>query len=103
MNIKAVGTNARLPAVAILRGHCSLHSSLEVGVIKNDERCVATQLERQLLYSRSALRCEQPTYTCRACERKLAHDRIAGQLRTDFFRVTRHDIEHTPWHTGPFS
>ena len=46
--IQAVSADAGLPGVAKLRGQRAFHGVIQIGVIKDDERRVAAQLQRHL-------------------------------------------------------
>lgn len=51
-----VSADAGLPGVAVLGRDGALHRRFQVGVVKNDERRIATQLHRRLFHRSSALR-----------------------------------------------
>ena len=57
LNRDPVGADAGLAAIAELRGHRAFNGGLQIGVVENDERRVAAQLEAQTLPGRGALRC----------------------------------------------
>ncbi len=72
---------------------------VQIGVVEDDERSVAAELERDVLHLRGALRHQQLPHLGRACEPELAHDRVGGHLAADRRRVVGvagHDGEH-PW------
>ena len=52
----AVGADAGLAGVAVLRGHGALHRGVQIGVVEDDEGRVAAQLHAGLLDGRRALR-----------------------------------------------
>ena len=51
----AIGANAGLSGVAILRGHGARDCLIEVGIVENEEWGIAAQLQRQLLHCVGAL------------------------------------------------
>ncbi len=83
---QAVGADAGLAGVAVLRGERTLHRGVEVGVVEDNEGRVAAELEGDLLEGRRALRHEQPADLGRTGEGEFAHGRVAGQLGADFRR-----------------
>ena len=72
-------------------------SRVEVGVVEDDERRVAAELERDLLQLRRALPHQELADLGRAGEPELAHERVRRHLAADRGRVlggARHDGEH---------
>ena len=59
LNQEAVGADAGLAGVAVLRRHGALHRRVEIGVVEDDERRVAAEFEAELLDRRRALRHQQ--------------------------------------------
>ena len=55
LNQEAIGANAGLTHVAEFRRHRAGHRGIQIGIVKDNERCVSTQLQRYFLYRRSAL------------------------------------------------
>ena len=76
----------------------ALDSLVEIGVVEDDERGVAAELERHLLHLASALLHQELSDLGRAGEAELAHDRIRRHLASDrrrVFRIARNDVEHS--------
>src|SRR5258706_15710746 len=55
LHVDAIRADARLPGVAVLGCERALRSSVEVGIVEDDERRIAAQLERELLDGVGAL------------------------------------------------
>src|SRR5205085_10454302 len=72
-----VRRDARLPAVSVLADQRPGDGGVEVGVVEDDERRVAAELERDLLHLLGALRHEQLSDFRRAGEAELADDGVA--------------------------
>jgi hypothetical protein len=100
VHIEAIGANAGLAVVAVLRGHGARDGGIEVRVLEDDERRIAAQFERELLDVVGALRHQHATDRRGAREAQLADDRIAGQLPADRMSITRDDVEHAPGNSG---
>ena len=69
----AVGADASLAGVAIFGGHGAGDGLIEIGVVEDDERRVAAELERELLHRVGALPIEHLADRGRAGEGELAH------------------------------
>ncbi len=96
LDVDPVRTDAGLAGVAELRGDDPVDGLVEVGVVEDDVRGVAPELERQP--------CDVP---CRhldqlladlggAGERDLAHARVAEERLPDHARASRGDEVHNP-------
>ncbi len=46
LHIQAVGADAGLPGVTEFRGQRAFHGFIEIGIVKDNKRCVAAQLQR---------------------------------------------------------
>ena len=79
----AVSADARLPRVAVLGDVDRRDCVIEVGVVEHEERCVATELERDLLDGARALLHEELADLRRARERELADDWVRRHLAAD--------------------
>ena len=83
----AVGADAGLAGVAVLRGHGAGDRLVEIGVVEDDQRRVAAELERQLLHRVGALAIEDLADLGRAGEGQLAHASIVAEHLADGRRV----------------
>ena len=54
LNEEAVGADAGLAGIAVLRDHGALDRAVDVGVVEDDERRVAAELHRYLLHASAA-------------------------------------------------
>ena len=79
--------DAGLARVAELAERGARDGGVEVGVVEDDERRVAAELERDLLQLRRALLHQQLADRRRAGEPELAHERVRRHLRADRGRV----------------
>lgn len=86
LDIDPVGADTGLPGIAVLGGHQPGHRGIEIGVIKDDERGIATELQAHFLDRAAGLAHEQFAHRCRAGERYLANHRVGGQLLTHLGR-----------------
>ena len=89
----AVRADAGLAGVAELRRHRPFDRTLEVGVVEDDQRRVAAELERDLLHGRRALREQQPPDLGRAREAECAHGRAVRDHVADHRRLAGDDVE----------
>ncbi len=89
LHVDPVRADARLARVAELADHRAGDRGVQVGVVEDEERRVAAELERDLLDLSGALRHQQLADLGRAGEAELAHDRVRGQLAADQRRVGR--------------
>ena len=103
MNIKAVGTDAGLPGIAVFGGHGSGNSSVNVGIFKHNEGGVTTQLKAELFNRWGAL-CHQNTADfSRAGKGEVAHNRRAAQCLANedgMVCVPRHHINYARGYAG---
>ena len=93
---QAVGGDADLAGVAELAQDGAGDGLVEVGVVEDEERRVAAELERELHDLAGALRHQDLADGRRSREGELAHDRVARQLAADHGRVlgiAGHDLE----------
>ncbi len=91
---QAIGADAGLAGVAVLRGDRALHGGVEVGVVEHDERRVAAELQRNLLERAGALLHQLLADLGRAREGELAHPRVRGHLAADRGGGTGDYAEH---------
>ena len=97
----AVGADAGLAGVAVFRGHCAGDSLSEIGVVENDKRRVAAELERKLLHRVGALPIEHLADCSRAGEGQLAHPAIVADHLAYGRRILGgHDVEHARRNAG---
>jgi len=82
------------PALRVLGGDGAFDRRVEVGVVEDDERRVAAELERELLDRVGALLHECPAGFSGAGEGELAHGGIGAQLAADGARISGDDVEH---------
>ncbi len=90
---KAVGADAGLAGIAILRGDRAFHGALQVGVVENQERRIAAKLHRHLLHGRGRLGDQDLADFGGAGEGDLLDQRMLAQLVADFACSTRHHID----------
>jgi hypothetical protein len=94
LDVQAVGAHAGLAVVAVLGNQRAFHGGIQVGVVEDDERRVAAQLQGHLLDVVGALGHQLTTDLGGTGEGQLAHDRVAGQLAADFAGAAGHHAEH---------
>ena len=95
LHIKAVGANAGLPRVAELAGKSALHGGGDVRIVKNNERRIAAQLQRQFFNGRCALGHEDAAHFGAAGEAEVAHDGAGAQSLAVFAAASAgDDVEH---------
>ena len=82
----AVGADAGLAGVAVLRHHGALHGRIEVGIVEDDEGRIAAEFEADLLDGRRALRHQHAADFGRAGEGQRTDDGVRGHLRADLAR-----------------
>ena len=80
---EAVGRDARLAGVPELAHHRAGDRLGQVGVVEDDERRVAAELERDLLHLAGALGHQELADLRRAGEAELADDRVGRHLAAD--------------------
>ena len=103
MHIEAVGADAGLAGIAVLRRQRAFDRRIEIGIVEHDEGRVAAEFQRQLLDGRRALLHQDAADRRRAGERQVAHDRAAhSALPTsiDRVRIGGDDIDHARRHAG---
>ena len=89
----AVRAHTGLPSVAELRGHRARDGRVHVGVVEDDQRRVATELQGDLLQRPRALRHQQLADGGRAGEAQLAHAGVGGEQLRRSSRAGRDDVE----------
>ncbi|MNP08250.1 hypothetical protein D3C76_1003100 [compost metagenome] len=94
LDIQTVGADAGLAVVAVLRDQRPLDSGVQVGVIEDDEGCIAAQFQRHLLDVLGALDHQPAADFGGAGEGQLAHERVTGQLAADFAGTAGDHAEH---------
>ncbi len=102
LNIDAVDADAGLPGVAVLGLHGTLHRLVQIGIVEDNERRVAAQLEGHLLDPRRALLHQLGTHFGGTGERNLADLGVGGQLVADITGRTRDHTEHALGNAGTF-
>ena len=58
MDQNAVGTDAGLTGIPEFGGHHAFNGEIEIGVLKDDKRCVAAEFHGQALQRANALLCQ---------------------------------------------
>ena len=78
------------------------NSLVEIGIVKYDERCVSTQLERELLQSRGRLTHQDFSNSSRSSERDFVDERVLAHLLADVGSVlrSRYDVDNSIRNTG---
>ena len=97
LHINAVGAHAGLAGVAVFAGHRAFHGAVDVGIVKHDERGVATQLQSQLFDAGRRLRHQDAAHFGRAGEADVAHDVAAAKHFADgnaVVAVRAEDVQH---------
>ena len=94
LHIEAVGADAGLSGVAILRCERTFDCGIDVGVVEHDERSMAAELECELLDRRRALRHQQAAYRSRAGERQVSHGRTRAEHLADLDRALAVGSQH---------
>ncbi|VTR69300.1 hypothetical protein DESC_740039 [Desulfosarcina cetonica] len=90
-----VGAHAGLPGVAVFGDHGPFHGPVQVGVVEDDERCVAAQFQGDLLDRGRAGGHEPPADLGGAGEAEFAYRRVGGQLAADLAGRAGDHIENT--------
>ena len=94
LDVQAVGADAGLPGVAELRRQRPLDGFIEVGIVKDDKRRVAAQLQGDFFDVFRALLHQLAANLGRAGKGELAHQRVAGQFAADRPGGTGDHVEH---------
>ncbi|MNG72567.1 hypothetical protein D3C79_309920 [compost metagenome] len=94
LHIDAVGADAGLAAVTELGGHNARHRRVQIGIVENDHRRVAPQLQRQLFNRRCALRHQNAADLGRTGKAQFAHHRAVAQHLAYLRRVAGHHLQH---------
>ncbi len=93
LHIEAVGADAGLARVAVLRGHGARHGRVHIGVVEDQEGRVAAQLQTHLLDGVRRLLHQQTADLGRAGEADLAHRLIGRQFAADGRGRAGDDVE----------
>ncbi len=101
LHVQAVGADAGLPGVAELRGQRPFHGFIKVGIVKDDKRRVAPQLQRHFFDVFRALGHQLAANFGRAGKGEFAHQRVAGQFVADVRRRTGDHVKHPGGDAGP--
>ena len=94
LHVEPVGADAGLTHVAEFREHRALDRGVDVGVVEDDERRVAAELEPDLLHRRGGLPHQQFADFRRAGEADETHGGVLAQDLADRRGVARYDVEH---------
>ena len=94
LDVQAVGADAGLPGVAKLGGQRAFDGFIQIGVVKNDKRRVAAELQRDLLDIFRALFHQLAANFRRAGKREFAHQRVTGELIADFAGRSGDHVKH---------
>lgn len=101
LHVDEVGSDAGLGVGAPLGNHELLKGKVKVGVIEDNERGVAAELEADLLDSLGTLGIQELANASRSSEGQLADTGIAGEDLADLGRLGRgHDVHDTGRHTS---
>ena len=97
LHIDAVGADTGLPSIAVFAGHSAFNSTIDIGIVKHDEGCVASEFEREFFDAGRRLRHQNTTNFGRACEADVT-DRVAGAKHLAHsdavVAVCRQDVQH---------
>ena len=102
LDIHAVSADACLTGVPVFRNNCSFHGRVEIGVVKDDERRVATELQRDLFDRIGALPHQKASDFRRTGEGDLPDIGIGGHFPSDQSRFSGQDIQHSSGDPGSF-
>ena len=97
---EAVGADAGLAHVAELRGERALDRGVEIGVVEDDERRVAAQLQPDLLHRAGGLAHQELADFGRAGEADEAHRRMLAHRLADRRRAAGEQVEDAGGHPG---
>ena len=100
LGIDAVGADAGLAHVAILRDHGAFDRGIDIGVVEHHERRVAAELEPELLHPDRGLLIEDLADFGRSGEADEAHGGMLAQHLADRRRIAGEDVEHALGHAG---
>ena len=100
LHVDAVGADAGLAHVAELGHDRALDRRVDIGVVEDDERRVAAELQRDLLHRSRRLAHEQLADLGRAGEGDEAHGRMLAHRLADRRRVAGDDVEDAGGHAG---
>ena len=83
LHINPVGGHTGLSGVAIFGLHQTLGGGIQIGIIEDDERRIATQFQREFFDGVGALAHQDAADLGGAGEREFAHNRVGAQLLAD--------------------
>src|SRR5438132_7414336 len=87
LDVKPVRANAGLTGIAVFGNNRPFDCSIQISIVKNDKRRVASEFQRKLFDGVSALLHEQATHLSRARKGDFAHVRVGGHFTTNRFRA----------------
>ncbi len=103
LHIDAVSTNAGLTIVAIFGNHRTLYRGIQIRIVEDDERRVATQFKAHFLDAVRTLAHQDLPHTSGTGESDLGNFRIGAELFACFSRFAIwHHIEDTSGYPSPF-
>lgn len=85
--------DASLSRASELAEHSALNSKIEIGIIKNDERSIATKLQADLLKGTGSKLRQHLTNTSRPSEGDLLHLRVSRQLSSSLAITRRENLD----------
>ncbi len=97
-----IGADTGLPAIAVFRRYRTFDGGVEVGVVKNDKRGVATEFQRDFFDCAGALRHEFFADSRRAGKAEFAHDGIARQFTTNRTGISGNNADYPFGDAGAF-
>ena len=77
LHVNAVRANTGLSCIAVLAGHRAFDCTVDIRIVKHDERRIATEFKCEFFNAGRRLRHQNATHFGGACEADMAH-RIAG-------------------------
>ena len=90
---EAIAADAGLSTIAELRRNRPLNRQVDIGIVKDDEWCIAPKFKTELLDVVGGAFHQQRAYASRSGKRDLAHGFVGHQLIADFRRHASHDID----------
>ena len=100
LRVDAVGADAGLAHVAELGDDRALDRGVDIGVVEDDERRVAAELEPDLLHRSRRLAHEELADLGRAGEAEKRTACMLAHRLADRRRVSGHEVEHAGGHAG---
>ncbi|MNO75559.1 hypothetical protein D3C76_666130 [compost metagenome] len=99
---EAIDADAGLPGVAEFGDQRAVNRAFQIGIVEDNERRVAAQLQRDFFQGRRALGHQQFADGGGAGERQFAHKAAGGQLATDGDGIAGDHVENARWNPGLF-